>query len=87
MAFKRLMTVYQGNIPAIPNKIHKVLAATMKCYGGDCGMCRRHSMVCDGGITLNWWNRSMFLWPSRITVLNISETDTRLLLEVFKDET
>ncbi len=54
------------------------------CYGGDCSKCSRYSIVCSGGITNNWWHRSMFLGTHKITELNMDENDKMLVMELLK---
>ena len=47
-------------------------------------MCGAHSVVCAGGETANWWNRSIFLSSHQITDLQMNEQDKQLLLEILK---
>ena len=82
LILKELMKTYSGNIDKIKKVLPKVVDTTLRCYGGDCSMCRRHSVVCDGGVRNNWWYRSMFLGPHHITALNLKERDITLLREL-----
>lgn len=79
-----LMRIHDRDTNKIKKHIPKVLQATMKCYDGDCSMCRAHSLVCGGGETNNWWFRSAFLGPVKIHSLNMNDTDRYLLEEVLK---
>lgn len=84
MVYKKLMEEEQGDISTIKRKLPKVLEATLKCYSGDCSMCRRYAQVCDGGLTNNWWRRSMHLATSRLTELHMTPSDKHLMLEILK---
>ena len=78
------MKEYSGDVTEIRKHLPNVLLSTLKCYSGDCSMCRRHSMVCSGGVVKNWWYRSVFLGPNKITTLNMNENDKRLVHELLK---
>ena len=52
------------------------LTATVDCYDGNCSRCRRHSYVCAGGATNNWWNRSLYLGTNGIQGLCMDDNDT-----------
>ena len=84
MVFKKLMEVHAGNMAKIKNELPNVLRATIRCYSGDCSMCRRHSYVCAGGVTNSWWTRSMFLSIHKLTSLCMTENDKHLLQEILK---
>lgn len=82
--FKALMKEHSGDVTEIRKHLPNVLLSTLKCYSGDCSMCRRHSMVCSGGVVKNWWYRSVFLGPNKITTLNMNENDKKLVHELLK---
>lgn len=81
---KALNAEYSGDVNEIRKHLPNVLVATLKCYSGDCSMCRRHSMVCSGGVVKNWWYRSIYLGPYKITNLNMNENDMQLVRELLK---
>ena len=80
--FKALMKEHSGDVTEIRKHLPNVLLSTLKCYSGDCSMCRIHSMVCSGGVVKNWWYRSVFLGPNKITTLNINQNDKKLVHEL-----
>lgn len=84
LVFKELMKIYAGNMSKIKNELPNVLRATIRCYSGDCSMCRRHSYVCAGGVSTSWWTRSMFLAIQKLTNLCMTENDKHLLQEILK---
>lgn len=84
LAFKELMKVHSGNLPKIRAALPKLLEATIRCYDGDCTNCRRNSMVCGGGVTNSWWERSMFLSVNKVTSVNMNNEDKALLREILR---
>lgn len=84
LILKELMKEHAGNMTALRRILPKVLESTLSCYDGDCSKCPNHSVVCHGGVTNNWWNRSMFLASNRMYNLNMNENDKVLLLEILK---
>ncbi|XP_041373729.1 uncharacterized protein LOC121386780 [Gigantopelta aegis] len=77
LIIKELMKLHTGNIGVLKRNLPKVMQSTLSCYSGDCSKCSRYSVVCSGGITNNWWHRSMFLGTHRITKnVNYSRTMT-----------
>lgn len=66
MIYKKMMHDYAGNMTEIKKKLPKVMEGTLRCYAGDCSMCRRHAIVCEGGHQRNWWNRYFHLATSKI---------------------
>ena len=84
MIYKKMMQEYAGNMTEIKKKLPKVMEATLRCYTGDCSMCRRHAIVCEGGDRKNWWNRSFHLATSKINQLNMTDKDKSLMLEILK---
>ncbi|KAK6189690.1 hypothetical protein SNE40_001691 [Patella caerulea] len=75
-----------GNTEEMRKCLPKVLESTIRCYDGDCSKskCRSHSVVCPGGITNNWWNRSMYLASNKVDSLNMNEHDKSILSEILK---
>ena len=61
-----------------------VLEATVRCYCGDCRLCKEHSMVCGGTEDNNWWTRSLYLPSYNITELKMERSDVLLLMELLK---
>ena len=84
MVMKKLMTTHAGNVEKVGKCLPKVLDATIKCYDGDCSMCKVHSVVCNGGTVDNWWNFSRNLATYSITSLKMNDNDKKLLTEILK---
>jgi hypothetical protein len=84
LVFQELMSQYKGDVDKIKLVLPKVLEATVRCYNGDCSMCRRHSLVCAGGDSHNWWLRSMFLGANKITGFNMNSADLTEVTEILK---
>ena len=42
-------------------KLYLTKSAIAKCYTGDHSLCRRHSFVCRGRISMNWMHQSSYL--------------------------
>ena len=84
LILKELMKDHAGNMAAFKRVLPKVLESTLSCYDGDCSKCANNSVVCHGGVTNNWWSRSMFLSSNRIHNLNMNDNDKVLLLEILK---
>jgi hypothetical protein len=84
LIMQTLMKDHCGDIDKIKVALPKAFDATVRCYDGDCSMCRRHSVVCSGGDSKNWWTRSMFLGANRITNLNMNNSDKVLVGEILK---
>ncbi len=84
LVLKDLMQKHAGDLTYLRNCLPKVLEATLLCYNGDCSKCYRNSVVCSGGVSNNWFQRSMFLAGHKITVLHLSDNDNILLLELLK---
>jgi len=84
LVMKELMKTNCGDLLILKKSLPKVLQATVKCYAGDCSMCRRHSLVCGGGPSNCWWFRSMYLGPNQVTSLEMNENDKFILTEVLK---
>ena len=81
---KEMVKRHAGEMTFIKKQLPHVLDATVNCYAGDCSKCRRYSYVCSGGVTNNWWNRSVFLGSYRITSLNLDKNDKKLLNDIVK---
>lgn len=81
---KEMIKRHAGDMTFIKKQLPHVLDATVNCYAGDCSKCRRYSYVCSGGVTNNWWNRSVFLGSYRITSLNLDKNDKKLLNDIVK---
>lgn len=84
LVLKELMKTNAGDMNFLRSKLPKVLEATLLCYCGDCSKCYRNGVVCSGGVTNNWFNRSIFLASHKITVLHLNDNDACLLLEILK---
>ena len=84
LIFKQLMEDNSGDVTKIKSQLPQVLDATLRCYSGDCSKCRHYSKVCGGGSSNNWWMRSAYLGPHKVTNLNMTENDKAILLEVLK---
>ena len=84
LILKELMMDFAGDMNSLRRILPKVLESTLACYDGDCSRCSSHSVVCNGGVTNNWWTRSMFLASNRLFNLNMNENDKQLLLEILK---
>ena len=78
------MMDFAGDMNSLRRILPKVLESTLACYDGDCSRSSSHSVVCNGGVTNNWWTRSMFLASNRLFNLNMNENDKQLLLEILK---
>ena len=81
---KEMMKVHAGDVNKMKADLPNVLRATVRCYSGDCSLCRRHSYVCSGGVTNSWWTRSMFLACHKLTGLCMEDSDEHLLREILK---
>ena len=84
LILKELMKDHAGNMAAFKRILPKVLESTLSCYAGDCSKCANNSVVCHGGVTNNWWSRSLFLSSNRIHNLNMNDNDKVLQLEILK---
>lgn len=84
LILKELMKDFAGDMNSLRRILPKVLESTLACYDGDCSKCANHSVVCHGGVTNNWWTRSMFLASNQMHHLNMNENDKVLLLEILK---
>ena len=84
LILKELMMDFAGDMNSLRRILPKVLESTLACYDGDCSRCSSHSVVCNGGVTNNWWTRSMFLASNRLFNLNMNDNDKQLLLEILK---
>ena len=84
LILKELMKEHAGDMNALRTILPRVLKATLLCYSGDCSQCAKHSVVCRGGVTNNWWLRSMFLGCNKITHFNMDDNDKHILCEVLK---
>lgn len=58
--FNKAYTEYAGNTIKIKNKLSYACDAIIGCYMGSHLLCKKHSLVCRGGIK-NWVNRSAYL--------------------------
>ena len=83
MIVNYLFKLYLGDFNKICKKLPKVIDATIDCYSGDCRMCRRNSLVCGGGKTNSWWNRSKN-FSADITGFNMDDGDKILMREILK---
>ena len=79
----RLFEMYNSNISQILQRLPKVIDATIDCYAGDCKMCRRHSIVCGGGIRNSWWHKSKNFDQKRVT-FDMDDGDRMLIREILK---
>ncbi|XP_071117093.1 uncharacterized protein [Haliotis cracherodii] len=84
LILKELMKDHAGDMKALRSILPRVLEATLKCYSGDCSRCAWYSVVCRGGVTNSWWQRSMFLGCNKITHFNMDDNDKHLLNEILK---
>ena len=84
LILKELMKDFAGDMTSLRRILPKVLESTLACYDGDCSRCATYSVVCQGGVTNNWWTRSMFLASNKLHNLNMNENDRQLLLEILK---
>jgi hypothetical protein len=83
LVYTALHNMYCGDQDKISQRIPKVLEATLRCYSGDCKMCRRHSLVCGGGKSNSWWKKSLHFHAYGLKSMNISPRDRALLQELF----
>lgn len=84
LILKELMKTHAGDMNSLRHILPRVLEATLMCYTGDCSRCARHSVVCSGGVSNNWWNRSMHLCKNKISSFNMDDSDKHLLHEILK---
>ena len=73
-------TLYSSDITTITSKMPKITQTTVDCYAGSCKNCRRHAVVCRGGLQNNWWHKAQHLKASGMTRLNMTDGD-RLTLQ------
>ena len=73
-------TLYSSDINTITSKMPKIIQTTVDGYAGSCKNCRRHAVVCRGGLQNNWWHKSQHLKASGMTRLNMTYGD-RLTLQ------
>ena len=66
-------TLYSSDITTITSKMPKIIQTTVDCYAGSCKNCRRHAVVCRGGLQNNWWHKSQYLKASGMTWLNMTD--------------
>ena len=84
LVVKELLKIYAGDTDKIKKQLPAALRATLSCYKGDCSSCRRHSYVCSGGASSDWWLRSMFLATHGIRSLSMTENDEQIVMEILK---
>ncbi|ESO94922.1 hypothetical protein LOTGIDRAFT_175274 [Lottia gigantea] len=84
LVIKEMYSTYCGDVDKLKKQLPKILQATVMCYDGDCSKCRSNSVVCSGGHSNNWWNRSMFLASNNLTSLEMNDNDKFLLNELLK---
>ncbi|CAG2195328.1 unnamed protein product [Mytilus edulis] len=84
MIIGQLMEKHNKVTEDVCKDLPKVLEATLRCYDGDCSMCKQYSVVCTGDEGYNWWTRSKYLGCYNITVLQMDEKDKLLLQEILK---
>ncbi|CAG2198261.1 unnamed protein product [Mytilus edulis] len=84
MIMGQLMEKHNKVTADVCKDLPKVLEATLRCYDGDCSMCKQYSVVCTGDDGYNWWTRSKYLGCYNITVLQMDEKDKLLLQEILK---
>ena len=53
--------VFAGDAAKIKNKLSYAKLAIVQCYMGDHASCRKHSLVCKGGLKNNWVRKSTYL--------------------------
>ena len=73
-------TLYSSDINTITSKMPKIIQTTVDCYAGSCKNCRRHAVVCRGGLQNNWWHKSQHLKANGMRRLNMTDGD-RLTLQ------
>ena len=73
-------TLYSSDITTITSRMPKIIQTTVDCYAGSCKNCRRHAVVCRGGLQNNWWHKSQHLKASGMRRLNMTDDD-RLTLQ------
>ena len=66
-------TLYSSDITTITSKMLKLIQTIVDCYAGSCKNCRRHAVVCRGGLQNNWWHKSQHLKASGMTRLNLTD--------------
>lgn len=52
---------FAGDADKLKNKLSYAKHAIVNCYMGDHAMCRKHSLVCKGGVKCNWIRKSTYL--------------------------
>ena len=78
--YTNVHTLYSSDITTITSKMPRIIQTTIDCYAGSCKNCRRHAVVCRGGLQNNWWHKSQHLKASGVTRLNMTDAD-RLTLQ------
>lgn len=78
MVYTAMYEANAGDTAAIERKMPSVIDATIECYSGDCGLCKRHGIVCKGG-KKNWLSKSKFLESCGATCLNPTAHDRRII--------
>jgi len=61
LVVKELLKVYAGDTDKIKKQLPAVLRAILSCYAGDCSSCSRHSYLCSGGASSDWWPRIIII--------------------------
>ena len=57
----------QGYIEVIVSVLPDTVSATIECYSGNCSFCPETSLVFSGLSDGNWWVKSSYLAPHRIS--------------------
>lgn len=81
--FQKMFSMYKGDMDKIACNMDRTIEATVKCYSGDCGDCKKHSVVCSGG-RRNWRATSDNLRIGHITNLYPTQGDRDILRELVR---
>ena len=71
--YTNVHTLYSSDITTITSTMPWIIQTAIDCYAGSCTNCRRHAVVCQGGLQNNWWHKSQHLKASGVTRLNITD--------------
>ena len=73
--YTNVHTLYSSDITTITSKMPRIIQTTIVCYAGSCKNCRRHAVVCRGGLQNKWWHKSQHLKASGVSRLNMTGAD------------
>lgn len=80
--YKMLFETTGGDMEKIAHKMPAAIQATIECYSGDCGLCKRDSILCNGG-KKNWLAKSVYLQPGCLNPTPEDRSVIRNLLEFY----